>query len=123
TRLIAQLRRHYADGVSGRGDWPTRHDDHYRRFLADWTLRPQGPWPGAPRLFTSHTRRTMEKIHGDLWKACFPGFEAINLDPVSDDALEKYPKATQVERWTLRYGINDSDQGGWMHIGKMALFD
>ena len=123
TRLIKQLRDHYDQGVAARGDWPTRHDDHYRRFLADWTLRPQGPWPGAPRLFTSHTRRTMEKIHGDLWKACFPGFESIHLDPVSDETLDKYPKATQVERWTLRYAINDADQGGWMHIGKMALFD
>jgi hypothetical protein len=123
TRLVKQLREHYDQGVAARGDWPTRHDDHYRRFLADWTLRPQGPWPGAPRLFTSHTRRTMEKIHGDLWKACFPGFEAIHLDPVSDETLERYPKATQVERWTLRYAVNDADQGGWMHIGKMALFD
>jgi hypothetical protein len=122
-RLITQLREHYAAGIAARGDWPTRHDDHYRRYLADWTLRPAGPWPGAPRLFTSHTRRTMEKIWGDLWKACFPGYEALSLDPLNEPALERYTNVTQIERWTLRYAINDADQGGWAHIGKMALFD
>jgi len=123
TRLVKQLRDHYDKGLAGRGDWPTRHDDHYRRYLADWTLRPAGPWPGAPRLFTSHTRRTMEKIHGDLWRAIFPGFESLDLDPLNEPALERYQRVTQLERWTLRHAINDADQGGWMHIGKMALFD
>lgn len=123
TRLVTQLRDHYDEGTRGRGDWPTRHDDHYRRYLGDWTLRPAGPWPGAPRLFTSHTRRTMEKIWGDLWRACFPGYEALTLDPLNETALERYQNVTQLERWTLRYAINDADQGGFAHIGKMALFD
>ena len=122
-RLVKQLREHYDKGIAGRGDWPTRHDDHYRRFLGDWTLRPAGPWPGSPRLFTSHTRRTMEKIWGDLWTAIFPGYESLDLDPLNEPALERYQRVTQLERWTLRHAINDADQGGWAHIGKMALFD
>jgi len=123
TRLVKQLREHYDKGIAGRGDWPTRHDDHYRRYLSDWTLRPAGPWPGAPRLFTSHTRRTMEKIWGDLWRAIFPGYESLDLDPLNEPALDRFQRVTQLERWTLRHAINDADQGGWAHIGKMALFD
>lgn len=122
-RLVKQVREHWEDGMTHRGDFPTRHDEHYRRFLGDYTLRPQGPWPNAPRLFTGDTRSTMETIMAELWKAVFPGFEAVDIDPFDDAALRNKDQAPRMARYALRWLINDAEQGGWAHIGKMCLFD
>jgi hypothetical protein len=123
TALLKQVRDHYAEAVDARGDWPTRHDRRFRRFLADPTLRPTGPWVNAPRLFTTDTRSAFETIHSQLWTGVFPGMESVTVDPFDEAALDHLETAEKTMRHCLRYCINDADKGGWAHIGKMALFD
>lgn len=44
-RLTAQVEEHRDEALLARADFPIRHAERYRRFLADPTLRPPGPWP------------------------------------------------------------------------------
>lgn len=44
-RLTAQVEKHRDEALLARADFPIRHSERYRRFLADPTLRPPGPWP------------------------------------------------------------------------------
>ena len=122
-RLYEQVKDHYAQGKKARGDMPARHDEYYRRYRGDPSLRPQGPWPNAPRLFTGDTRSALETILAQLWKAVFPGFDAITFDALDTPAQANRQTVPFAAQHFLRYLINDADLGGWAHIGRMALFD
>lgn len=122
-RLIKQIRGHYDDATAARGDWATRHDRRYRRYLADPTLRPMGPWPNAPRLFTSHTRRVTDKILSEIWTGIFPDYESVELVPFDEAALPKLALANKTHQWVLQHLINEADKGGWSYISYMCLFD
>lgn len=121
--LMEQVRAHYDEGMTARGDWPTRHEKRYRRYLADRQLRGRGPWLNAPRIFTPDTQNVVEKIWSQLWTGVFPRFEALDMDPFDEAALPHLATALATERWALRYLINDADQGGFAHISRMAIFD
>lgn len=43
--LTDQVTRHRDEATQARADFPVRHSERYRRYLADPTLRPPGPWP------------------------------------------------------------------------------
>lgn len=42
--LTAQVIEHRDEALVARADFPIRHAERYRRYLADPTLRPPGPW-------------------------------------------------------------------------------
>lgn len=121
--LHQQLKANYDEARQALGDWPERHERRYRRYLTDVTLRPEGPYPESPKLFTSHTRRNLEKILGELWTAVFGSDDAIKLEAWKEEDVAKAERATKFERWVLSQAINDKDKGGWDYISYMALFD
>src|SRR6185436_8911355 len=81
SRLTRQVQEHRDEALQARGDFPVRHADRYRRFLADPSLRPPGPWPESARLFMPITRSIIERLHGELWQGTVANLLAIQATP------------------------------------------
>ena len=122
-KLLDQCRDHYESMKGSRGDWDTRHEERWRRFYADPTLRPEGPWRDAPKIFTTHTRRTTERILAEIWQALFGTDESLMQEPFGEEDVPRAELATRFHRWTLSTAINDVERGGWQYLGQMAMLD
>ena len=121
--LLDQCREHYESMKSARGEWADRHEQRWRRFYADPTLRPEGPWRDAPKIFTTHTRRTTERILAEIWQALFGTDESLMQEPFGEEDVPRAELATRFHRWTLSTAINDVERGGWQYLGQMAMLD
>ena len=121
--LLDQCREHYQSMQSARGEWATRHEQRWRRYYADPTLRPEGPWRDAPKIFTTHTRRTAERILAELWQALFGNDDSLMQEPFGEEDMARAELATRFHRWTLSTAINDVERGGWQYLGQMAMLD
>ena len=121
--LLDQCRDHYESMQSARGEWATRHEGRWRRYYADPTLRPEGPWRDAPKIFTTHTRRTAERILAELWQALFGNDDSLMQEPFGEEDVARAELATRFHRWTLSTAINDVERGGWQYVGQMAMLD
>lgn len=42
--LTVLVTKHRDEALQARAEFPIRHSERYRRYLADPTLRPPGPW-------------------------------------------------------------------------------
>lgn len=115
--LRVQIETNRNDALEARGDWPSRHAERYRRYLADPSLRPPGPWPDAPRLFIAVTRYVMERLHAELWQTLFGVEDNIRLVPFGEEDVEHAELAQRFMRWSLRKLI------AWSQISATALFD
>lgn len=117
SRLQRQVIQHRDEAIIARGDFPIRHSDRYRRYLADPSMRPPGPWPDAPRLFVPITRSILERLHGEVWQALFANLGQVSMQPFGEEDLENADIATKFLRWTLTKVIP------WQHISSMLIFD
>jgi hypothetical protein len=100
--LREQVVEHRDEAIRSRGDFPSRHSERYRRYLADPALRPPGPWPDAPRLFISLTRYVHEKLMADLWQTLFGVDANLRLVPFGEEDAQGALWATRFLRWALR---------------------
>ena len=101
SQLTAQVRKHRDEALVARADFPVRHADRYRRYQADPSLRPLGPWPEAARLFTPATRDVLERLHAEAWLAMFGNILQISLQPFGDEDIEQSEKISRFFRWGL----------------------
>ena len=116
--LLKQVRRHYDEGLEGRSDWSQRREERYRRYLADPTLRPEGPWPDSPRLFIAQTRVVLERLQAEFWQALFGAPNGIQLVPFGEEDVESASLATEFHNFTLSKPLLD-----FRHIANMAIFE
>lgn len=115
--LQTQVIDHRAEAMQARSDFPVRHAERYRRYLADPTMRPQGPWPEAARLFIPSTRDVLEKLQGEVWQAVFGNMLNVQVKPFTERELPSAPLAAQFLRWTLEATLD------WEDIGNDLIFD
>jgi hypothetical protein len=115
--LTEQIISHREEALNSRADFPLRHSDRYKRFLADPTLRPEGPWPGAPKLFMPTTREILERLHSELWQAQFADLGNLIMKPFRDEDILNAELATRFLRWTLETTIS------WSQISAALIFD
>lgn len=115
--LRTQVEQNRDEALDSRGDWPSRHSERYRRFLADPSLRPPGPWPDAPRLFISVTRYVLERLHAELWQTLFGLEDNIRLVPFGEEDVETADLAQRFMRWSLRKLVK------WSVVSSSLLFD
>ena len=118
--LRAQIENHRLEWVGSLGDWPDRHDERFRRFNADPSLRPPGPWPDAPNFFIPRTRDVLEKLLSEIWTALFSQDENIKLVPFGEDDVEGAQLASRFEQWALR---TTPDLQWWNETAKDIIFD
>ena len=117
SNLTAQVIQHREEALQARGDFPLRHADRYRRFLADHTLRPPGPWPGSARLFIPTTREVLERLHAEVWQAVAANPLQVQMSPFGDEDAPATELATRFLRWTLHATID------WERIVSDLIFD
>jgi len=115
--LTQQVIEHRDEALQARGDFSFRHAERYRRYLADPTLRPEGPWPEAARLFVPTTRDVLEKLQGEIWQALFANIMQIQMTPFGDEDAEGAEFATKFLRWALESTIE------WYQISNTLIFD
>jgi hypothetical protein len=118
--LRKQVIEHRDEALSERGDWPERHAERYRRFMADPSLRPEGPWPGSPKLFVPVTRSVHEKLQSEIWATLFGSDDFLRLDPFGEEDVDNAELATRFLRWSLNSLV---DQGWWASESMAAIFD
>lgn len=124
TDLRRQVEQHRDEAMQARGDWPTRHSEHYRRFLADPSLRPPGPWPDAPRLFIAVTRYVHERLMSDIWQTLFGVPASLRLIPFGEEDVQPAQMATRLLHWLLRKQLNGTTAAGaWERTSATGLFD
>jgi len=128
---MRQVQAHIDEAEQARGEWPLRHAVRYRRYLADPTLRPPGPWPDAPRLFVDTTRVVFERLHAELWEALFGQEKSIELVPYNEEAVGKLETSSAFLEWAMQRTIDFAkvssnllfdtllDSAG---VGKVAVF-
>lgn len=115
--LTQQVIEHRDEALQARADFPLRHADRYRRYLADPTLRPPGPWPESARLFIPTTRDVLEKLQGEIWQALFANILQIQMTPFGDEDDERAEFATKFLRWALESTLQ------WFEISNTLIFD
>jgi hypothetical protein len=118
-RLLQQLTAHYHEALQARAELAQRREDHYRRFLADCSLR-EGlqAWDDAPRLFTPLTRQCIEKLR-DEFCAALGGVETVTAHGVGEEDVERGKKATQF----YRYALNDLNPLSYKRLKSFLIFD
>ena len=118
--LRQQVEKHRDEALTSRLDWPSRHAERYKRYLADPALRPEGPWPDAPRLFVPMTRDVHEKLLSEIWSVLFGNPDNIKLSPFGEEDVDNATLASRFLRWSLRSLV---DQQWWDQESYMTLFD
>ena len=116
-RLLQQMEENRDEALLARADFPVRHAERYRRYLADHTLRPNGPWPEAPRLFLPTTRSILERLHEEIWQALFGNMLQIRANPFGDEDIKGAEAASRFVRWTLEHTLP------WQMIASDLIFD
>lgn len=116
-KLTEQVLQHKDEALLARGDFPLRHADRYRRYLADPTLRPPGPWPESARLFVPTTRDVLERLHAEVWQALFSNMLQVQMKPFGDSEIPGTEIATRFLRWTLEQTIE------WEQVTGDLIFD
>jgi hypothetical protein len=117
SQLTAQVIKHRNDALASRSDFPIRHSDRYRRFLADPTLRPPGPWPESSRLFIPTTRSVFERLHAEAWQTILGDPAQITVKPFGDEDGENAEMAGRFLHWTLESTVD------WVGTTIDLLFD
>src|SRR6266850_1125534 len=121
--LTEQVIKHRDEALTSRGEFDLRHADRYRRYLADPTLRPPGPWPEAARLFVPNTRNVLEKLHSEMWSSLFGNMHQIQVTPFGDEDVSKTDVATRFIRWSLGKPLSIANAGGFAQVSADLLFD
>mgnify|MGYP001563935712 CR=1 FL=1 len=116
-RLTTQVEKHRDEALLARADFPIRHAERYRRFLADPTLRPPGPWPESARLFLPTTRSVMERLLDEVWQALFANMLQVRAHPFGDEDMPGADQASAFLRWTLEQTLP------WQQIAADLIFD
>ena len=117
SNMLAQVIKHRDESLRSRGDFEVRHAERLLRFLADTTMRPPGPWPGAARLFVPQTRQVLERLQGEIWQALFGNILNIRAVPFGDEDIQGAERATRFLRWTLEKTLE------WQQITADLIFD
>ncbi len=116
-RLAIQIQEHRDEALFARADFPIRHAERYRRFLADPTLRPPGPWPESARLFLPTTRAVLERLQDETWQALFANMLQVRAVPFGDEDVPGAHYASVFLRWTLEQTMT------WQQIAADLIFD
>ena len=117
SKVTAQIQTHRDEALLARADFPIRHAERMRRFLADPTLRPPGPWPESARLFVPTTRAVLEKLADETWQALFANMLQIRAVPFGDEDVAGATMASAFLRWTLLQTMT------WQQIAADLIFD
>lgn len=121
--LTDQVITHRDEALASRGEFDLRHADRYRRYLADPSLRPPGPWPEAARLFVPNTRNVFEKLQSEIWASLFGNMHQIQVTPFGDEDVMKTDFATRFLRWSLGKPLSIANPGGFAQVSADLLFD
>lgn len=116
-RLVKQVQRHRDEAMQARGDFPLRHAERYRRYLADPTLRPPGSWQDSAQLFIPTTRSVLERLQDEVWQALFATTLQVRAVPFGDEDIQGAAMTTRFLRWTLEKTLN------WGKITSSLIFD
>lgn len=102
SRLLTQLREHYEEAREGRDESEWRRALRYRRYMTDPTLRDgMQPWTDAPQVFTSMTRKTIERIVDEQMGVLLPDYERICVKGIGEEDAKGGTKKQQFLRWVL----------------------
>jgi len=115
--LLEQVMRHRDEALEARADFPLRHAERYRRYLADPTLRPPGPWPEAVRLFVPTTRSVLERLHAEVWQALFANPRQVQAVPFGDEDAPAAELITRFMAWALASTVD------WPRLTSSLLLD
>ncbi len=123
SKLTNQVIENRDEALGSRGEFDLRHADRYRRFLADPSLRPPGPWPESARLFMPNTRDVFEKLHSEIWNALFGNIHQIQVTAFGDEDVKKTDLATRFLRWSLGTPLAIANEGAFAQVSSDLVFD